>query len=494
MSCTNLRLVVGVNRSVVASLLGVVLVAGGAWTGPLTSAGAATPVAAAVVVRLPTAPAGLPSGIEPLARYVGSNSCDASDKPGSTAVGQFLKVTYPGTSYGISRSCATDTSEHYEGRAVDWMTNVRIPQEKANAEAAIAWLLAKDTAGNPYANARRLGVMYLIWNNKIWGAYRPADGWQSYQSCDTAAKAAAGLDNACHRNHIHISLSWEGAMGRTSFWTKKVAAPDYGPCRVAEFNWAASRSTANPLPCPSMPRVGAEAGSSALHASLVRSSGLTVRRGSSGPVVVLVQTLVGATPDGGFGALTETKVQAFQAAQGVPATGVVDYPTWRAVLRATAPGSPVVTVPANSVPANNVPAKKAAVGKYARYERVVLRRGSKGAAVKVLQSALRTRADGKFGPGTQAKVRAYQKAHRLSQNGVVSTAVWRALGKYARYEQVVLRRGSKGAVVKVLQSALRTGADGSFGPGTEAKVRAFQKAHRLTPNGVVTGPVWRALI
>ena len=426
------------NRSVVASIVGVVL-AVGAWTGQLTSAGAATSVAAAVVVKLPTAPAGLPSGIEPLATYVPADSCDALDKPGSTALGQFLKATYPGSSYGISRSCGTDvmsTTEHYEGRAVDWMSSVRVPQQKANAEAVIAWLLAKDKAGNSYANARRLGVMYLIWNNRIWGAYRPADGWRSYQSCDTAAKAAVGLDTSCHRDHVHLSLSWEGAMGGTSFWTKKVAAPDYGPCRVAEFNWAASRGSANPTPCPSAPPVRAEAGSSALHASLVRSSGLTVTRGSSGPVVVLIQTLVGATPDGAFGALTETMLRAFQKARGVPATGVVDYPTWRAVLRVTAPnGSAKVPVAVPfavplAVPlAAKVPARKAAaaVGKYARYERVVLRRGSTGAVVKVLQSALRTPADGSFGPGTEAKVRAFQKARRMTRNGVVTAPVWRAL-------------------------------------------------------------------
>src|SRR6185436_16652561 len=189
--------------------------------------------------------------------------------------------------------------------------------------------------------------------------------------------------------------------------------------------WAASRGSANPTPCPSAPPVRAEAGSSALHASLVRSSGLTVTRGSSGPVVVLIQTLVGATPDGAFGALTETMLRAFQKARGVPATGVVDYPTWRAVLRVTAPnGSAKVpfAVPFAVPLAAKVPARKAAaaVGKYARYERVVLRRGSTGPVVKVLQSALRTRADGKFGPGTQAKVRAYQKAHRLTRNGVVT--------------------------------------------------------------------------
>jgi peptidoglycan hydrolase-like protein with peptidoglycan-binding domain len=241
-----------------------------------------------------------------------------------------------------------------------------------------------------------------------------------------------------------------------------------------------------------------------LHALLVRSSGFTLQRGSSGPVVALIQQLVGATPDGGFGALTELKVRAFQSAQRIPATGVVDQPTWCAVLRVTAPGPgvPKVTIPKVTIPAPvAVPAAVRAVVvaagryagyKYTGYERVVLRRGSTGSVVKVLQSALRTGVDGAFGPATEAKVREYQKAHRLSPNGVVTTPVWRALGKYARYEGVVLRRGSAGPVVKVLQSALGTGVDGAFGPATEAKVRAFQETHRLSPSGVVTAPVWRA--
>jgi peptidoglycan hydrolase-like protein with peptidoglycan-binding domain len=414
------------------------LATGGALTGSVTSAGAAPPVAppvaaaVKVMVKFPAAPAGFPSAIEPLTRYVPADSCDTKEKPGSAALARFLKATYPVSSYGISRSCGTDamsTTEHYEGRAVDWMSSVRVPQQKANAEAVLGWLLAKDRAGNPYANARRLGVMYLIWDNKIWGAYRPGDGWRPYQSCGTAAKAGPAFDTTCHRDHIHISLSWEGAMGRTSFWTKKVAAPDYGPCRVAGLNWAASRGAANPRPCPSTAVVKPEAGSSALHASLVRSSGLTVGRGSSGAVVALIQKLLGATPDGAFGPLTEVKVKAFQKAQRVPVTGVFDYPTWRAALKVTAPKAVVPKAVAKAPVAPKAPVKTVAkvVGRYARYEGVVLRRGSAGAVVRVLQSALRVGVDGKFGPITEVKVRAFQKAHRLSQSGVVTAPVWRAL-------------------------------------------------------------------
>ena len=121
----------------------------------------------------------------------------------------------------------------------------------------------------------------------------------------------------------------------------------------------------------------------------------------------------------------------------------------------------------------------------------------------MLQAALKIApADGDFGPQTKAKVVAYQKSKKLSATGIVTSSVWRALsadadrptGKYAAYDKVVLKVGSKGAAVKVLQSALRIApADGEFGPQTQAKVVAYQKARKLSATGIVTSPVWRAL-
>lgn len=58
----------------------------------------------------------------------------------------------------------------------------------------------------------------------------------------------------------------------------------------------------------------------------------------------------------------------------------------------------------------------------------------------------------------------------------------------------VLRRGSKGAEVKILQSHLGIASDGSFGPGTENAVRAFQRSRGLTPDGVVGAQTWGALL
>ena len=51
----------------------------------------------------------------------------------------------------------------------------------------------------------------------------------------------------------------------------------------------------------------------------------------------------------------------------------------------------------------------------------------------------------------------------------------------------VLRKGSKGEGVKLMQSALGIGADGIFGPGTERALKAWQAKNGLTADGIA-GP------
>lgn len=279
-------------------------------------------------------PRGLPTAIERTAAYVGVSSCDPRSKPGVVALGNLLKRTYPGTSYGVARTCAaTPSSEHDEGRAIDWMVSVRSPLRAAEAKTVIGWLLAEDTAGRTAANARRLGVMYVIWNNKMWRAYDPDAGWREYQGC--SKKTARSSDTTCHRDHIHISLSWEGAMSRTSFWTKQVAARDYGPCRPRDLNWAAPYRVARAAPCPSYPRVKAPAGASALRKTLTAYSGQVLRRGATGAAVRAIQQAVRTTADGSYGPATATAVTTWQRAHGLPADGVLGHDTWRALLKAT---------------------------------------------------------------------------------------------------------------------------------------------------------------
>jgi peptidoglycan hydrolase-like protein with peptidoglycan-binding domain len=48
----------------------------------------------------------------------------------------------------------------------------------------------------------------------------------------------------------------------------------------------------------------------------------------------------------------------------------------------------------------------------------------------------------------------------------------------------VLRRGSRGEGVKLMQEALGLGADGIFGPGTERSLKAWQLSQGLEADGV----------
>jgi hypothetical protein len=162
--------------------------------------------------------------IEGYARYEGQTTCDPTPKPGMVAMRNLLLSRYPVTvSFGISRACDIGgTSEHKEGRAFDWGANVNNPAQRAAVENFIAALLATDSYGHRNALARRMGVMYIIWNQQIWGAYRADAGWQPYSG------------DSPHTDHMHISLSWAGARAETSFYSGHVVPglpgdPDTNP-------------------------------------------------------------------------------------------------------------------------------------------------------------------------------------------------------------------------------------------------------------------------
>jgi hypothetical protein len=59
---------------------------------------------------------------------------------------------------------------------------------------------------------------------------------------------------------------------------------------------------------------------------------------------------------------------------------------------------------------------------------MVLKKGSKGDAVKMLQEYLDTTADGDFGSGTEALVKAWQSANGCSADGIVGPNTWDAMG------------------------------------------------------------------
>jgi hypothetical protein len=185
------------------------LVAVVAWslvTGVLVGLGTTSAEAA-----VPRAAFRYTAAIEPLAGYVGQSVCSPTAKPGTTAFANLLLRTYPTSrSLGISRSCSVGgRSEHKEGRAFDWGVSVYDAKQRASVDALMTWLLKSDRYGNRHAMARRLGIQYMIWNRRIWGAYAAGSGWRRYTGSNP------------HTDHVHFSLSWAGARKKTSFWSPR---------------------------------------------------------------------------------------------------------------------------------------------------------------------------------------------------------------------------------------------------------------------------------
>jgi peptidoglycan hydrolase-like protein with peptidoglycan-binding domain len=143
------------------------------------------------------------------------------------------------------------------------------------------------------------------------------------------------------------------------------------------------------------------------------------------------------------------------------------------------------------------PAKPWAVTSYTAYKGAVLQQGSSGSAVVVLQRGLKVKPDGDFGPMTRAALVVFERQQRISANGVANRLVWDRLEKrdypLIAYRGLTLRQGSSGAVVVLMQRALRVSADGAFGPKTAAAVKAVQRSAKLTQTGVVSGWTWVAI-
>jgi peptidoglycan hydrolase-like protein with peptidoglycan-binding domain len=148
----------------------------------------------------------------------------------------------------------------------------------------------------------------------------------------------------------------------------------------------------------------------AIPAAVVRAG---ISRGASGESVAIIQRVVGTSADGRFGAATRAAVIAFQRAHGLVADGIVGPLTWAAIVDVANGGTGVVPVTATSIPAAQV-----ARG---------ISRGASGSSVAVIQRIVGAGTDGRFGPRTQAAVRAWQKAHGLVADGIVGRLTWAAM-------------------------------------------------------------------
>ena len=151
-----------------------------------------------------------------------------------------------------------------------------------------------------------------------------------------------------------------------------------------------------------------------------------------------------------------------------------------------------------------------------------LRQGASGPEVRALQNQLTQlgynvdRADGQFGPNTEAAVKRFQAAQGLAADGVVDPKTQEALRTASAnrdsfepsgvqwsaapsLDDVLkngkqLRQGMQGPAVEEVQKLLRQEVDGKFGPSTKAAVESFQKAHKLTPPPGLEGVVGKTTL
>ena len=101
-----------------------------------------------------------------------------------------LRAAFPQirTVYGYRPGSA---GEHRLGRALDVMLpgNYRSASVRALGKRIATW--ARSKSGS-------LGVMYVIWDQRIWNSQRAGDGWRLMRN--------GGSASANHKNHVHISV------------------------------------------------------------------------------------------------------------------------------------------------------------------------------------------------------------------------------------------------------------------------------------------------
>ncbi|MDY7224171.1 C40 family peptidase [Halalkalibacterium halodurans] len=225
----------------------------------------------------------------------------------------------------------------------------------------------------------------------------------------------------------------------------------------------------------------------------------TLRKGQSHPDVKELQEALkkkgffnSPTSTGYFGSITEDAVREFQMKHGLQVDGIAGPQTLNALL--------------SQMNGNNGGQQTSS----STSNSTILRFGSSGQAVRDLQEKLKAKGyynhsiTGQYGRITTEAVREFQRANRLTVDGIVGPQTLAALTNQApaasapQYnapvqQTTVLREGSRGDAVRDLQRSLKdlgyykSSIDGIFGAGTTTAVREFQRNMGLTDDGVA-GP------
>jgi hypothetical protein len=171
----------------------------------------AGPAAAAAAYDVP---------VEDYASYQPQTRCRETPRPGTQQLAEWIEARFDGGPASAAvRACSSGgASEHKEGRAIDWAMDAGDADSRREVRRFLDRIFATDGAGNAHARARRMGIMYVIWNDHMWASYdRFSRKDYVNGSCASAAACSATLR---HRDHVHLSLSRPGGRGATSWYER----------------------------------------------------------------------------------------------------------------------------------------------------------------------------------------------------------------------------------------------------------------------------------
>ena len=162
--------------------------------------------------------------VEDYASYQPQTTCRRTALPGTAELAAWINRRFAGgTARATVRACGSGgTSEHKDGRAIDWSMNAGSRADRRTVREFLTVLRRADAEGNEDMLARRMGVMYVIWNDHMYSAWRQFDA-QDYLSggCTSLSTCSRTLR---HRDHVHISLGRPGARAETSWYVARAAS------------------------------------------------------------------------------------------------------------------------------------------------------------------------------------------------------------------------------------------------------------------------------
>lgn len=234
--------------------------------------------------------------------------------------------------------------------------------------------------------------------------------------------------------------------------------------------------------------------------------------GVKGDAVIMLQNALKefgyfkGSVNGVYDRATENAVKAYQKAHSIRQSGKMDAFTWRSIKTVLEKSHPKTEQPSNEINEQNV---------------VIMRKGTRGLAVSHLQAKLIILgyfvgpADGIYADSTVDAVSDFQRENGIAATGVAdlntqlaifsdaakpkanapagndSDAIKEEEGStIAENTAKILKIGVSGDAVKALQTRLialgylSQEADGIYGTATAKAVAAFQRAHKLEPDGI----------